>query len=841
LPDCFLVYMQRFQGLAGPPDALGCARINLTAMERFYQGSMKIGGGKLFGRLAFSFLVFCAIAFGAAAGLLFVYESDLPEVHALEDYHPDIVTELYADDGQPIGNFAVQRRILLTYNQIPRVLRDAILTTEDQHFEEHWGVDFPRVIEAAWHDMTHHRIAEGASTLTMQLAGGLFLNRSDRSFHRKIEETMLALQIERHYTKDQIFTMYCNQIYLGSGNYGFEAAAEYYFGVPVGKLTLTQAATLAAIIRGPIYSPIVHPERALGRRNLVLDLMLRDGKISRAQFASATREPLGLRISSSRNDLAPYFVEDIRQYLEHTYGTAAVHEQGLRVYTTLSVQAQKAANRAVRDGLHSYDRRHGWRGKLPNILRDRLGTLDNYQDEDWRSTLDRGDYVTGLVTAVAPTYALIKMGAYHAMLTPADFAWTGRKQPSDLLKVGDLVEVSIKEMKGSTVEVQLEQQTTAQAALVAIDNASGEIKAMVGGYDFGDSKFNRATQAMRQTGSSFKVYVYAEALEQGSSPFDTIMDAPVSFRSGGQIYAPHNYDEKFEGRITLRRALADSRNVPAVRLLDKVGIEHVIDLARKFGIKSPLPPYLPLALGAADLTLLEHTSAFTVFPDDGIHIQPHYIRRVTSYDGSVLEEPRPDVTDVVPPDVARTMVAMLEEVVQFGTGVKAKQLGRPSGGKTGTTNDFTDAWYIGFTPQLTAGVWVGNDDKRVSLGKKETGAQAALPIWLEFMQGATQGTPAQEFPNVVPLEQMAHGRELQVDTPDTAPPTDAAEQGLTQTSTQKLASPPQAGTASSKSSAKPAPASPATRPLIAEPLTAPQKISAPAAPSEGRRNTAQDR
>ena len=800
-----------------------------STVERFYQGTMKIGGGKLFGRLAFSFLVICAIAFGAAAGLLFVYTSDLPEVQALEDYHPDIVTELYADDGQPIGNFAVQRRILLSYSQIPKVLRDAILTTEDQHFEEHWGVDFPRVLEAAWHDMSHHRIAEGASTLTMQLAGGLFLNRSDRSFHRKIEETMLALQIERHYTKDQIFTMYCNQIYLGSGNYGFEAAAEYYFGVPIGKLTLAQAATLAAIIRGPIYSPTAHPERALARRNLVLDLMMRDGKISREQYQTASKLPLGLHISSSRNDLAPYFVEDIRQYLEHTYGTAAVHEQGLRVYTTLNVKAQKAADQAVRDGLHAYDRRHGWRGKLPNILRDHLGTLDKYQNEDWHSGIEKGDYVTGLVTVVEPTYASIKIGTYHAMLTPADFAWTGHKIPSELLKTGDLVQLSVKEVKGSTIEAQLEQQPVAQAALVAIDNASGEIKAMVGGYDFGDSKFNRATQAMRQTGSSFKVYVYTEAIEQGETPFDTVVDAPVSFHSGGQIYSPHNYDEKFEGRITLRRALADSRNVPAVRLLDKVGIEHVIDLARKFGIKSPLPPYLPLALGAADLTLLEHTSAFTVFPDDGIHIEPHYIRRVTSYDGSVLEQPRPEVTDVIPPDVARTMVAMLEEVVQFGTGVRAKQLGRPSGGKTGTTNDFTDAWYIGFTPQLTAGVWVGNDDKRVSLGKRETGAQAALPIWLEFMQGATEGTPVQQFPNVVPLEQMAGGRELQVDTPDTAPPTDAAEQGLTETK-----SSPAAPSASPLKPGIKVPPTPS-----AKPAASPQKISVPVPNVDDRRNTAQ--
>ncbi len=791
-------------------------------MERVQRGTMKIGGGKLFGRLVFAFFIVCAIALGAAGGLLFVYTSDLPEVHALEDYHPNVVTELYADDGQSIGTFAIQRRILLTYEQIPQILKDAIFTTEDQHFEEHWGVDFPRVLEAAWHDLAHHRIAEGASTLTMQLAGGLFLNRSDRSFHRKIEETILALQIERHYTKEQIFTMYCNQIYLGAGNYGFEAASESYFSVPVGKLTVAQAATLAAIIRGPIYSPTTHPDRALARRNLVLGLMAHDGKVTRAQAEAAEKLPLGLHLSSARNDFASYFVEDIRQYLEHTYGTAAVHEQGLRVYTTLNFAAQKAAEKAVRDGLHSYDRRHGWRGKLPNILRDRLGTIEKYQNDDWRNPIQKGDYVTGLVTAVEPKFASIKLGAYHAMLTPADFAWTGHKSPAELMTIGDLVVVSVKELSGATAEVQLEQQPAAQAALVAIDNPSGEIKAMVGGYDFGESKFNRATQAMRQTGSSFKVYVYAEALEQGASPFDTVVDAPVSFHSGGLIYSPHNYDEKFEGRITLRRALADSRNVPAVRLLDKVGIENVINLARKFGVRSPLPPYLPLALGAADLTLIEHTSAFTVFPDDGIHIDPHYIRRVTTYDGTILEEPRPNVTDVIPPDVARTMVAMLEEVVQFGTGVRAKELGRVSGGKTGTTNDFTDAWYIGFTPQLTAGVWVGNDDKRNTLGKKETGARAALPIWLEFMQEATKDTPVQDFPNVIPLEQQAGGKELQVDTADTAPPTDAAEQGLTEA--KGGADKP------SPSNAKPGdkPALPAA-PGAKVPLAAPQKISAPSA------------
>jgi penicillin-binding protein 1A len=747
--------------------------------DRFYRATMRIGGGTLLGKVAFAFLVVCAIALGAAAGLLFVYSGDLPEIHALETYRPIVETELYADDGQAIGSFALQRRILLTYDQIPPILKSAIITTEDQHFEQHWGVDFPRVIEAAWRDVSSRRVAEGASTLTMQLAGGLFLDRSDRSLHRKVQETILALQIERHYTKEQIFAMYCNQIYLGAGNYGFEAASEYYFSKPVGQLNTAEAATLAAIIRGPIYSPITHPERARARRNLVLYLMTNDRKISQAEAQAAEKEPLGLHIASLRDDLAPYFVEDIRQYLERTYGTAAVHEQGLRVYTTLNVAMQKAANLAVRDGLHSYDRRHGWRGNLPNIFRDHLGTLEKYQNDDWRTYIQKGDYVTGLVTAVEPSYASIKIGTYRALLTPADFAWTGQKSPGALVAVGDLVMVHIKLLSGTTAEVDLEQQPAAQAALLALDNSTGEIKAMVGGYDFDASKFNRTTQALRQTGSSFKVYVYADAISQGASPFDTIVDEPVTFRSGGLDYSPHNYDAKFEGRITLRRALADSRNVPAVRLMEKDGIESVVDLARRFGITSPLPPYLPLALGAADLTLIEHTSAFTVFPDDGIHVDPHTIRRVTSYDGAVLEEPRAQVTDVIPPDVARTMVAMLEDVVQFGTGVRAKELKRPSAGKTGTTNDFTDAWYIGFTPQITAGVWVGNDDKRISLGKKETGARAALPIWLEFMQQATVGMPVEDFPNVVTLEQQASGRQIQVDTPDNAPTADPAEQGLT--------------------------------------------------------------
>jgi penicillin-binding protein 1A len=734
--------------------------------------TLRLRGWKLIDRVALAFLLLCSIALGAAGGLLFVYASDLPEIRALETYRPNVVTEIYADDGQLVGSFALQRRILMTYEQCPKVLYNAVTSIEDQHFEEHWGIDFPRIAGAAWRNVLHHRITAGASTISMQLAGNLFLDRSDKSFRRKMQEMLLALQIERRYTKPQIFAMYANQVYLAHGNYGFAAASEFYFGKSVGDLKLQEAALLAGMVNGPRFSPLTNPTGALSRRNLVLYRMLEEGKISGADEEAAKKTPLGLHVQYPRNDLAPYFFEEVRKYLESTYGTEAVHERGLRVYTTLNIAMQRAANQSIRDGLHSYDRRHGWRGGLPNILRDNLGQLDSYEDEDWRHAIDKGSYVTGLVMAVGDKDATIKIGQYRAVLAPSDFAWTGRKKPSELLKVGDLAQFAIKEIGESTVRVQLEQQPAPQGAMLAIDNPTGEIKAMVGGYSFEDSKFNRATQAYRQVGSSFKVYVYADALEKGATPFDTILDAPMTVISGGQPYSPHNYDEKFEGNITLRRALAGSRNVPAVKLAEKVGISSVVDVTRRFGITTSLPPYLPLALGAADMKLSEHVSAFTVFPNDGIRIDPHMIRRVTSYDGALLEEAHPEVHDVISPEVAHTMTAMLEEVIQFGTGIQAKALGRPAAGKTGTTQDYTDAWFIGFTPQVTAGVWVGFDDKQISLGKKETGAKAALPIWLEFMQNALAGMPEVEFANVTPLEEEAHEHAVHVDTPDTAPTED---------------------------------------------------------------------
>src|SRR2546425_6922591 len=512
---------------------------------------LNLRGRKLIGRVAFAFLLLSSITFGTAAGLLFVYASDLPEIRALEDYRPDVVTELYADDGQLVGSFALQRRILITYDQVPQVLKDAILVTEDQHFEEHWGIDFPRVAQAAWRNIVQRRKAEGASTLTMQLARVLFLS-PDKSFRRKVQETLLAIQIERRYTKQQIFTMYCNQIYLAHGNYGFEAASQFYFGKPASQLKLAEAALLAGLIRGPIYSPVLHHQRALARRNLVIERMNHDGRISVREAQEAMKQPLDLNLQYPRNDLAPYFVEEIRKYLESTYGTEAVHERGLRVYTTLNVAMQRAANAAVRDGLHAYERRHGWRGNLPNVIRDQHASLQNYDDDDWHQPISKAGYVNGLVMAVDDKAAVIKIGPYRAVLTQPDFAWTGRRLPSQLLHVGDIAQFYMRDLGGSTAHATLEQDPGPQSALVAIDNGSGEVKAMVGGYNFEDSKFNRATQAQRQGGSSFKVYVYAAALEKGFTPFDTILDAPFTVIIGGQPYSPPHHDERYERRITLR-------------------------------------------------------------------------------------------------------------------------------------------------------------------------------------------------------------------------------------------------------------------------------------------------
>ena len=729
---------------------------------------VEIGGRKLVGRVLFGLLVLLSALIGATAGLLIVYTTDLPQVDALEAYRPSSITEIYDDHGRVVGSFALQRRVVAAYDDFPPVLRDALVSIEDKDFYRHSGINFWRIVGAAYRDIESGGKVQGASTLTMQLARNLFLS-PDRSFHRKVQETMLAIQIERHFTKPQIFTLYANQIFLGHGVYGFEAASEFYFSKPAKELTLDEATLLAGLPKGPgVYSPINHPDRAVKRRNLVINAMLEDGKITAAQADVARSAPLVLHLAHDPNSLAPYFVEEIRRYLEAKYGTDQVHEGGLKVYTSLDVEMQKAADQAVLDGLAAYERRHGWKGHLENVA-DQGIPLEKYSHPDWEDEPEAGGYVHALVTAAGPGIATLKFGRYTGALGQGDVAWTGQKL-ANILKTGDICYVKILSLGGNgAAKVSLEQDSGAQGALLAIDNTTGGIKALVGGRDFNDSKFDRATQALRQVGSSFKPYVYTTVVDEGGSPDDTILDEPVNFETPSGPYSPHNYDDKFEGIITLRRALAQSRNIPALKLANKVGIKTVIDYAERFGITAKLPPYLPVALGSAEITLLEQTAAYSVFPNDGVRITPRYITRVTDYEGRVMEEDFPEVKDVISERTARVMTSMLREVVLHGTGIAASRLPFPVAGKTGTTNDFTDAWFVGFSPTMTCGVWVGYDEKK-SLGAKETGAHAALPIWMNFMTAAMAGKDAGEFqaPPVV-----LHAAQ-KVDTPDNAPETDEA-------------------------------------------------------------------
>ena len=716
-------------------------------------------------RLIFGALVLLAAAVGALGGLLLVYSTDLPQVEALEHYRPISSTELYDIHGNTIGSFALQRRVVSSYNDFPPVLIEALVSIEDKEFYRHWGINVWRIAGAAFRDIESGGKVQGASTLTMQLARNLFLS-PDRSFRRKIQEALLAIQIERRFTKQQILTLYANQIYLGHGVYGVEAASEYYFSKPARQLTLPEAALIAGLPKSPIYySPINHAERALHRRNLVINAMLEDGKITVVQADAARNASLGLNLAHDPNSLAPYFVEEVRQYLENKYGSDEVHAGGLRVYTTLDMDWQAAANLSVLDGLARYERRHGWRGHLENILFAGQ-TLAGYEHPDWNEQLAPGNYTHGLVIAVLPTSAGVKIGGYTATLNHADIAWTKKPMPR-LLARGDVVYVKVLSLASEgKARVSLEQDSGVQGALLAIDNASGEVRTMVGGRDFNLSKFNRATQALRQVGSSFKPYVYTAIIDQGATPDDTVVDSPVIFQTASGQYFPHNFDDKYEGTITLRRALAQSRNIPALKLADKIGIRVVEDYARRFGITSPLPPYLPVALGAAEMTLLEQTSAYSVFPDDGVRLVPRFVTKVTDYGGRVLEEDYPDVKDAISSRTARIMTSMLEAVVQHGTGVAATQLKAPLGGKTGTTNDFTDAWFVGFSPAITTGVWVGYDEKR-SLGAKETGARAALPIWMQFMSAALAGKDPGQFQPPPDLPQKPTAQTL--DTPDLAP------------------------------------------------------------------------
>jgi penicillin-binding protein 1A len=700
---------------------------------------------KIAGKFALVSLVVLAVITGSLAGLTLVYSFDLPQIADLEKYRASTTTDLYDQKGRIIGSFALERREVVGYDGFAPVLRQAVISIEDKSFESHWGINVFRVAGAVWHDIRSKGRAQGASTLTMQLARNLFLS-STRTPTRKIQEAYLAVQIERTFTKEQIFTLYGNQIYLGSGMYGFEAASEYFFSTHAKDLTLPEAALLAGLPKGPVaFSPLLYPEKALRRRNLVLTEMEQDKVISHEQAEQARQSPLGLRLAQPEMSVAPWFQEEVRRELEKRFGSEQVHEAGLKVQTTLDLDLQLTANRAVEDGLAAYERRHGWKNELENALS--VGaTLDDYRHPDWAVKARPGDYLHALVTSVSPLEIRARIGPPsqqddEVVLLPSDWEWTGEHHGDDLVKPGDIIYIHLADtMEGTARRATLEQDSGAQGALMAMDNTTGDVLAMVGGRDYALSQFNRATQAERQTGSSFKPYVYAAAIEDGAKPSDIVVDAPVSF--GG--YTPHNYEGDYKGAMTLTNAFAESRNIPALKLAARVGIHKVIDMAHRFGVTSNIPAYLPVAIGAVEITLQEQLASYAVFPNDGLRVTPRLIRKVSNSDGITLWEDNPEVTEVIDQHTARTMMTLLRAVTQYGTGAAAAQLNHPLGGKTGTTSDYTDAWFLGFSPSITCGVWVGYDDRQ-SLGEKETGAKAALPIWMAVMRQAIAGKDDEQF------------------------------------------------------------------------------------------------
>jgi penicillin-binding protein 1A len=689
---------------------------------------------------------------GTLSGVLFAYAGDLPQVSALDNYAPSTITRIYSSDNRVIGEFATERRDVVGYDDINPLLRQAIIATEDADFDRHVGVNVWRIAVAALTDILERRRAQGASTLTQQLARNLkeqFGLSNEKSFERKIREAILAIQIEKRYTKKEIFTIYCNQMYLGHGAYGVEAASRLYFNKSNKQLNLEEAALIAGIFQTPErQSPFVDMKRALARRNIVLQRMADEKYVTQARADQAKQTSIVTRGQPTQPPgIAPFFVEEVRKHLERRYGAKVLYENGLAVRTTINATLQENANRAIEHGLRRYDKRHGWRKPRRNVLEEQH-SIEGFRDDRWNRPMMPGDVVPAVVVTAPKTGAArVRFGRYRADLNRDAYAWTRKTAAADLFKPGDLIEVAIVKLPGGSggtanlpsadlATVTLDQTPIVEGAMVAIENRTGQIKAMVGGWNFNRSKFNRAVQAYRQLGSTFKPIVYTAAIDRGYTPTSIIVDTPVSYQTGnGQVYSPQNYDHKFDGPISLRWALEESRNIPAIKMMDTLGPKAVLEYAKKFGLEENFPPYLPIALGAGDATLMEITSAYTAFPNQGVRMKPFGVLTVKDRDGNLLEDNHGEPSDVIRADTAFVMTNLLRGVLARGTASRAADMAArwPLAGKTGTVDDNTDAWFIGFDPDITVGVWIGLDEKK-SLGAAEQGSFAALPMWMEFIQ-----------------------------------------------------------------------------------------------------------
>ena len=702
----------------------------------------KLNLKRLFKAFFFLCLCFAACLLGAIFGAYRAVKQNLPSVAALETFELNTLTSVYSDEGALIKDFAIERRIEVTYEMIPDILKKAIIATEDPRFFHHRGIDFLGILRAIKENIRLGRILrrpQGGSTITQQLARQLFLYQQ-QTVERKLKEMFLSQEIEKKYSKEKIMEMYCNQFYLGHGVYGVETASNFFFGKSVSELSLEEAAMIAGIFRGPsVYSPYTNREQTLRRRNHVINRMVEEGYITKEQGEEAKSKPMDvLPWRRGAPDFAAYFFEEVRRYIVRKYGDETLYRGGLKIYTTFNPTLQSYAEDALLGKLRERDKQLGWRKDKKNLLEEEATNLEEVWLESWVNSLAEENEVTdAIVLAVNPKEAMVRVKRYTGKMMNSNIAWTKTNNLEKLINIGDVIQVRVTKIDEETKEllVSLDQDPLSEGAFLAIDPRTGQIKAMVGGYSFRRSEWNRATQAQRQAGSAIKPILYTAALENRFTPATVIVDEPVEFidKWSGEPWTPRNYDRKYKGAVTLRIGMEESRNVVTARLLDYISPQTGVDYCRKFGITSTVYPYLSLALGSFDVSLLELISAYTTFANKGVRIKPYFISRIEDRDGNILEEAQVEAEEVISPQIAYLITHMLEGVIQRGTGQAANVLGVPLAGKTGTTNDYSDAWFIGFSPTLVAGVWVGNDT-RVTLGDRQAGAVAALPAWIEFFK-----------------------------------------------------------------------------------------------------------
>ena len=751
-------------GLGGPWSTLvefatgGRTKLAKKAAPKPEEGkrAKKSGGvGRFFKRL---FLWICllalfagALAGGAGLGAWYWLSKDLPRIERLSDYRPPAVTRVLARDGSLMAEYFHQRRYVIPMSRIPRHVYLAFVSAEDGDFFTHTGVDFWGILRAAYKNLMAGRVVQGASTITQQVARGLLLT-PQRTLTRKVKEAILAQRIERSFSKEDILFLYLNQIYLGHGAYGVEAAAQTYFGKSASEMDVAEAAFLAGLVKAPSrYSPVRHYRRARNRQEYVIGRMEIDGHLTPAQAEKALGRQLDIRLTRPRTTDTDYYSEYVRQWLLSKYGEAMLYDGGLTVHTSCDPGLTLAARQSIEKGLDTLTRRQGYRGPRGQAAAAELAAARTRPVR--AGGLETGQVVSGIVTLVEKdgSAAQVRMGSCQGLLAKEDLEWAARwRKP---LQQGQVVRVKLQGPVGAdgVWRVELYQEPVAQSALLALETGTGRVRVMVGGRDFGQSQFNRAIQARRQPGSGFKPFIYAAALDhpvQGFSPVTEIVDAPVIYDDPGQPGAkwkPKNYENQFYGATTLRTALEHSRNVVTVKILAKIGIPYAISYARRFGFSSELTPNLSLALGSSGVSLMEITEAYSVFANQGRLLDPVMVERVRDRNGNSLYDVKPAAKQVISSQTAFLMTHLLRGVIQNGTGRQMKELNRPLAGKTGTTNDLRDAWFMGYSPQMVCGVWVGQDDNQ-PLGRRETGARAAGPIWKDFMGRALKDLPAEDFP-----------------------------------------------------------------------------------------------